>query len=248
MRYLMTFAYDGSRYKGYQKQPNETTVQGEIEKALTLINSNNEVTIHASGRTDAGVHAFNQKAHFDIDADKQIIPDKLRESLNSLISKDIYIKNIEVVSDDFHARFNVKAKEYIYLINMGEYNPIEKDYVYQCNKMLDVAEMERALKYLEGTHDFKSFAKSDNEKDDYVRTIVQANLIRDLKNVNKLTISFLGTGFLRYQVRNMVGVLLEIGEGKRKSSDIIEILKAKDRTKAGKTASPEGLYLKDVLY
>ena len=108
--------------------------------------------------------------------------------------------------------------------------------------------MERALKYLEGTHNFKSFTKSDDEREDYVRTIVQTRLTRELKNVNKITLSFLGTGFMRYQVRNMIGTLIEIGEGKRKSEDIIDILNAQDRRKAGKTASPEGLYLKDVLY
>ena len=247
MRYLMTFSYDGSKFKGYQKQLRERTVQGEIEKALKTINSHNPVSIYASGRTDAGVHAYNQKAHFDLEM-KHITPDKLKSALNSLLPDDIYIKTVEIVSEDFHARFNVKAKEYIYIINMGEYNPIEKDYIYQCNKKLDVVEMERALKYLEGTHDFKSFTKTSNDKNDYVRTIVQANLIRDLKNVNRITISFLGTGFLRYQVRNMIGILLEIGEGKRKSEDIIDILAAKDRRKAGKTANPEGLYLKDVLY
>ena len=193
------------------------------------------------------MHAYNQKAHFDLDI-KHITPEKLKEGLNSLLPDDIYIKNAEIVNDDFHARFNVKAKEYIYMINMGEYSPIEKDYIYQYNKKLDVVEMERALKYLEGTHNFKSFTKSDDEKDDYVRTIVQTNLIRNLKNVNKITLSFLGTGFMRYQVRNMIGTLIEIGEGKRKSEDIIDILAAEDRRKAGKTANPEGLYLKDVLY
>ena len=247
MRYFMTFAYDGSKYKGYQVQPKEKTVQGEVEKALKKINGGKRVVIHASGRTDAGVHAYNQKAHFDLDM-KNITPEKLKDGLNSLLPKDIYIKHIEIVPDDFHARYNVKAKEYIYIINMGEYNPIEKDYVYQYNKKLDVVEMQRALKYLEGTHDFKSFTKTDEEKDDYVRTIVQTNLIRELKNVNKITLSFLGTGFMRYQVRNMMGTLIEIGEGKRKSEDIIAILAAKDRRKAGKTAAPEGLYLKDVLY
>ncbi len=247
MRYFMTFAYDGSKYKGYQVQPKERTVQGEVEKALKKINSGKKVTIHASGRTDAGVHAYNQKAHFDLDM-KNITPEKLRDGLNSLLPKDIYIKHIEIVPDDFHARYNVKAKEYIYVINMGEYNPIEKDYVYQYNKKLDVVEMQRALKYLEGTHNFKSFTKADEEKDDYVRTIVQTNLYRELKNVNKITLSFLGTGFLRYQVRNMIGTLIEIGEGKRKSEDIIDIIAQEDRRKAGKTAAPEGLYLKDVLY
>lgn len=246
MRYFMSFSYDGSKYKGYQKQPNEKTIQSEIESALTKINSNSEVTIHASGRTDTGVHAINQKAHFDLD---QIIEcSKLKKSLNSLLPDDIYIKGIVNVKDDFHARYNVKAKEYLYIINMGTYNPIEKDYIYQYNKRLDVTEMERALKYLEGKHNFKSFTKCDEEKEDYVRTIVQTNLERDSKNINKITISFLGTGFLRYMVRNMVGMLINIGEGKYKSEDIIKILEAEDRTKAGICAPACGLYLKDVFY
>jgi tRNA pseudouridine38-40 synthase len=246
MRYFITFSYDGSKYNGYQKQPRVKTIQGELEKALKTINDNEKVDVYASGRTDAGVHALSQKAHFDLKT--SICPDNLLRALNSLVPGDIYIKNVEEVTDMFHARFNVKAKEYIYKINMGEYDPIEKDYVYQYNKRLDVVEMERALKYLEGTHDFKSFSKTDEEKEDFVRTIIQTNLLRDMKNVNKITISFLGTGFLRYMVRNMVGTLIEIGEGKRRSEDIINIIEALDRRKAGKTANPEGLYLKDVFY
>ena len=182
----------------------------------------------------------------DLDYFKSVTGDEFDE--DSLLPGDIYVKEIEQVPDTFHARYHVKAKEYIYVINMGEYNPIEKDYIYQYNKKLDVVEMERALKYLEGTHNFKSFTKTDDEKEDYVRTIVQTRLTRELKNVNKITLSFLGTGFMRYQVRNMIGTLIEIGEGKRKSEDIIDILNAQDRRKAGKTANPEGLYLKDVLY
>ena len=246
MRYLITFSYDGSKFKGYQKQPRVKTVQSEIEKALKEINSDTVVSIHASGRTDALVHALNQKAHFDLDMD--ITCDKLKAALNSLTNDYIYIKNVEEVKKDFHARFNVSAKEYIYEINMGEYNPIEKDYVYQYNKRLDLVEMERAMKYLEGTHDFKSFSKADDEKEDFTRTIIQTKLIRNIKKVNRFTLSFLGTGFLRYQVRNMVGILIEVGEGKRKSEDILGILGAKDRRKAGITAPPEGLYLNDVYY
>lgn len=246
MRYLITFAYDGSKYKGYQKQPRVKTIQGELERALKEINNDKQVDVSASGRTDAKVHAYNQKAHFDLDI--KITCDKLKQALNSLIPGDIYVKSVVEVKDDFHARFNVKAKEYIYKINMGEYNPLEKDYVYQYNKRLDLVEMERALKNLEGEHDFKSFSKTDDEKEDYVRTIIQTNIIREIKDVNHFTISFLGTGFLRYQVRNMVGLLIEIGEGKRKSEDILEILEAKDRRKAGITAPGEGLYLKDVFY
>lgn len=242
----MTFSYDGSKYNGYQKQPRVKTVQGELEKALKQINAGHIVSISASGRTDAGVHAYNQRAHFDIE--KEIPCSKLRQAINSLIPDDIYVKSICEIDDNFHARFNVKAKEYIYKINMGSYNPIEKDYIFQYNKKLDIPEMERALKYLEGTHDFRSFVKIDEEKDNYERTIVQTSLIRDVKNVNQITISILGTGFMRYMVRNIVGMLIEIGEGKYKSEDIIDVLKAKDRKSAGICAPACGLYLKDVYY
>ena len=104
------------------------------------------------------------------------------------------------------------------------------------------------MKYLEGTHNFKSFTKTDEEKNDYVRTLSQTNILRDSKDLQKITLVFIGTGFLRYMVRNIVGTLIEIGEGKRKSEDIISILEQEDRTKAGKTADPEGLYLKNVFY
>jgi len=249
MRFFITFSYDGSEFSGYQKQPKARTVQGELERVLKQINNNKEVEVHASGRTDAGVHAINQKAHFDLDI--EITEEKLQKGMNSLLPYDIYIKKIEMVQDDFHARFNAIGKEYIYKINMGEYNPLERKYVYQHNKKLDVSEMQRALKYIEGTHSFKSFTKIDEEKidkDNYVRTLSQTSIERDLKDVNKITLVFIGTGFMRYMVRNIVGTLIEIGEGKKKSEEIIEILKQEDRTKAGKTANPEGLYLKNVFY
>lgn len=246
MRYLITFSYDGSKYKGYQKQPKQKTVQGELEKVLKTINDQTKVDVSASGRTDAGVHALNQKAHFDLII--KITPEKLGKAMNSMLPPDIFVRKVEVVPDDFHARFDVACKEYIYKINMGEYNPIEKDYVLQYNQKLDLVEMERAMKYLEGTHNFRSFTKVDEEKDNYERTIISASLERDTRNVNLLTLTFLGNGFMRYMVRNMVGTLLEIGEGKRKSEEILNILKQEDRVCAGKTALPNGLYLKDVFY
>ena len=246
MKFFITFSYDGSSFNGYQKQPSKRTVQGEMEKVLKQINDNQKVDITASGRTDAGVHAINQKAHFSLNID--INTDKLKKALNSLLPKDIYVKQVENVSEEFHARFSAIGKEYIYKINMGEYNPIERNYIYQYNSKLDVVEMERALKYLEGTHNFKTFTKSDEEKEDYVRTISQTSIVRDSKDVNQLTLTFVGTGFLRYMVRNMVGTLIEIGEGKRKSEDIIDMLKKEDRRVAGKTANPEGLYLRNVFY
>ncbi len=242
MRYLMTLAYDGSKFYGYQKQPKVKTVQEELERALTMIN-NKQVNVSASGRTDAGVHALNQKAHFDLDI--KITPDKLKQALNSLIDKSIYIKSVEEVDDNFHARFNVLKKEYVYKINVGEYNPLEKDYVFQYNKKLNLDDMKRAIKYLEGTHDFKSFTKANDLKEDYVRTIYQT----DIKCENDIVIiSFVGSGFLRYMVRNMVGLLIEIGAGKKDYLCVKDILEAKNRCKAGITAHPEGLYLYNVWY
>ena len=246
MRYLMTISYDGTNFSGYQKQPKERTVQSELEKALKEISGGKKIEVHSSGRTDRGVHAMAGRVHFDLET--KITVEKLNKALNSLLPDDIFVRRVEEVSDNFHARFNAIGKEYVYIINMGEYNPIERNYVYQYNQKLDVVEMERAMKYLEGTHNFKSFTKTDEEKDDYVRTIVQTSLIREVKNVNQITISILGTGFMRYMVRNIVGMLIEIGEGKYKSEEIINILKQKDRTKAGICAPACGLYLRDVYY
>lgn len=239
----MTFSYDGTLYSGYQKQPNNPSIQEEIEKQLTKINHNQEVSIHASGRTDAKVHALNQKAHFDLDEDLDL--DKLRNSLNKMIPDDIYIKSIEKVNDDFHARFNVKEKEYVYKINIGQYNPLEKNYILQYNQQLDINKMKEAITYFEGEHDFTSFTTGDNIQESYVRTIYKTDI--DIEN-NIITITFVGNGFLRYMVRNMVGVLIKVGENQIDPQEIKTILNKKDRTQASITASAVGLYLKDVRY
>lgn len=241
MRYLMTFSYDGTNYNGYQKQPNKNTVQDNIESNLSKI-FNMPITISASGRTDQGVHAINQKAHFDA---KEVDVKKLKNSLNKLIDDDIYIKDIKKVDTDFHARFNVLEKEYLYRINLGEYNPIERHYIYQYNKELDILKMQEASKYFIGTHNFKSLTKASKDIDSYIRTInsIDFQLKKDI-----LEITFRGNGFLRYMVRNMVGLLLEIGSNKREPISVLSILEAEDRSASGITAPPEGLYLKNVKY
>ena len=242
MRYLMTISYDGSNFYGYQVQNNKRTIQGEIEKCLTKINGNKKVKIVGSGRTDRGVHAMGQRAHFDF---KEMDIIKLKNSLNKLLPEDIYIKQIETVADDFHARFNVTKKEYIYIINMGEYNPLKNKYEFQLNKKLNISKMKEAAKYLIGEHNFKSFTKTDEEKDDYVRTIFTIDFVL---NNDLLTISFIGTGFLRYMVRNIVGLLVEVGLEKVEPNATLDILNSCDRTKAFKTFSPNGLYLNKVYY
>ena len=242
-RYLIEFSYDGSSFWGYQKQKEGRTVQQELEQKLTLINNGETVLVSASGRTDAGVHAFGQCAHFDLQIN--ITLDKLKMALNSLLDGDIYVRNVKEVDSDFHARFLVKKKEYIYKINLGEYNPLERNYVYQYNKNLDVDSMKKAIKYFEGEHSFESFTKANVETDDFVRTIISAE-IEEIDN--KLIIHFIGTGFLRYMVRNIVGFLIEVGEGKRKPEEVMDILEKKDRREAGKTDEPQGLYLNKVFY
>lgn len=243
MKYLITFAYDGTFYEGYQVQGNKKTIQKTIEDCLYKMNSNKPVKISASGRTDKGVHANNQKAHFTLK--KEVDENKLKNSLNKLLPNDIYIKNVEKVSCDFHARFDVEKKEYIYKINLGEYNPTQVNYVFQYNRPLNIKEIKKATLYLIGEHNFKAFTKVDEEKESYIRTIydIQTNCEKNI-----LTFTFIGNGFLRYMVRNIVGTLVNVGEGKINANDIKDILKKQDRKKAGLKAPACGLYLNNVYY
>lgn len=242
VRYMMIFSYDGTNYQGYQKQINGNTIQNHVEEKLSQI-LNSQTMISASGRTDAGVHAIHQTAHFD--TTKKVDVDKLRKSLNQLTNGDIYIQVVKKVNSQFHARFHAIEKEYIYKINLEEYNPIERKAIYQYNKKLDIEKMQLASKKLIGTHNFKSVTKADIQKNDFIRTIYAIDFTIE-KGI--LTISFRGNGFLRYMVRNLVGLLIEVGNGKKEVSDIPEILSKQDRKYAGITAPPEGLYLKNVKY
>lgn len=240
MRYLITFSYDGTLFHGYQKQPKLRTVENDLENALKFISGGEAIIIHSSGRTDKKVHAINQKAHFDLD--KEITLYKLKSALNTYTKDDIYIKNIEIVDDDFHARYMVKKKTYIYKLSMNEFNPIDRNYIFQYGKKLDVDFMNEEIKYLIGKHDFRAFVNMEDKKESYERTIFDAFIKEDN---GLLTFTFIGDGFLKYQIRNMVGALIEVSTKKR---SIKKILDSKDRTTFGKIAPPEGLYLLDVEY
>ncbi len=239
MRYLVNLSYDGSKFYGYQVQKGKTTVEGEIEKVLSKIFNQKINTIGAS-RTDREVHAINQYCHFD--ADKMDLK-RLTHSLNSMIDKSIYIKKILKVDDKFHARFSVIKKEYIYKINMGEYNPIEKDYVLQYNKKIDKKLLDEFIFKMSGIHNFKSFT-SDKDKDNYQRDLTLTYKIQN----NILYLTFKSSGFLRYMIRNIVGLLLDINDNKKSLSDIDKIFKSENRCSCGKCASGCGLYLKDIYY
>lgn len=243
MRYRIDFSYDGTNFNGYQLQPNLRTVQNELEKAVSYLNRQTYTSVQSSGRTDKGVHALNQVAHFDLEINTTL--DKIKRGLNSNLPEDIHIIKVRKVSNNFHARFKAKKKEYVYKINVGEYNPMERNYVYQYNRFLDIDKMREAIQYFEGTHDFTSFVSTEDERENKVRTIIKTN-IKKKKDI--IEISFQADGFMKYQVRNMVGLLIAIGSGKKVPTDVNKIIEAKDRTKSVKTAAAEGLYLKKVWY
>lgn len=243
MRFLIKFSYDGTNYSGYQKQPGLNTIEGKLEEALTKINNGVKTTITSTGRTDKKVHALSQYGHADIKV--SITEYKLKRALNSNLPEDIHVIDTKIVNDNFHARYNVAEKAYKYIINLGEYNPIERNYVFQYNYKLNINAMKKAIEYFKGTHDFRAFVTDNKEKENCIRTITETNIEEDN---NKLTITFIGNGFMRYQVRNMVGILIKVGENKLEPNKIKEIIESKDRLKAGKTAPAEGLYLVDVKF
>lgn len=243
MRYLIHFSYDGTNYCGYQKQPNHRCVESELEKALYNINNYTETKVVGAGRTDRGVHANHQCAHFDIDV--SITPYKLKCALNSLLPDDIHVFNVEEVANDFHARYMAKKKTYKYIINCGEYNPIERNYAFQYGKNLDVLKMKKEIKSFIGVHDFKPFVSEEAVKDDYVREIYDAYIE---EKDEKVIIYFTGNGFMKYQVRNMVGVLFKVGKGKLENGIVDKIFSDFSLSKCITTMRREGLYLNDIVY
>lgn len=243
MRYKVTFSYDGTLFSGYQVQPEKRTIQEELEKALTFINAKKKTTITSSGRTDKGVHAIKQVAHFDLEI--TITDYKLKRALNSLLPNDIHVINVEKVSTDFHARYMATSKEYMYTMNIGEYNPLERNYVYQYNRQIDIDKMKKAIKYFEGEHNFRAFISSEDKRENTTRTITSASIITDS---DKIKFIFKANGFMKYQVRNMVGLLIEIGENRKNIEDVTRLLQKNTRNEAIRTAPAEGLCLMKVEY
>ena len=243
MRFLIKFSYDGSSYSGFQRQKGLETIQEKLEDALTKVNNNKPTIITATGRTDKGVHALCQYGHADIDVN--VNEKKLKRALNSNLPEDIHVIETKIVDESFHARYGVKSKEYRYYINTGEYNPIEKKYCFQYNHELNIDKMNEAIKHFIGTHDFRAFVTENKEKNNCIRTITKASIKEEKE---KIVITFIGDGFLRYQVRNMVGILIRVGEEKISPEIVEKIIESKDRTKSGKTAPAEGLYLVNVEY
>lgn len=240
MRYLMNITYDGSKFYGYQIQKNKITVEGELEKIVAMI-FNENINIIGTSRTDKGVHAINQYCHFD--SDKKINIDRLKHSINSLINDSIYIKNIVIVDDLFHSRYNCIKKEYIYKINMNDYDPISKDYIYQYNKKINKELIDKFISKVSGKHNYKSFT-SDKDKKSYERIVkIDYKISKGI-----LYLRFESSGFLRYMIRNIVGLLLDINDGKKSINDIDDIFKSENRVSLGVCARPVGLYLNRIYF
>lgn len=242
-RYKCKLAYDGSQFSGYQIQPNKRTVQGEMEKAMQKLHKGAAIKVFSSGRTDAGVHAKGQTIHFD--SPLAIPLDKWRVALNSLLPDDVSIISVEKVDLDFHARFSVIGKEYRYFVYRSSIrDPFNRFFAYQYPYPLDLLAMREASQYMLGTHDFTSFCSAKTEVEDRVREIKEIEISED----DMLMFRFVGNGFLYNMVRILVGTLLQVGSGAIEPIAIKEILEKRDRTFAGKTAPPQGLYLWEVFY
>lgn len=238
----LTIQYDGTKYCGWQKQPNSSGIQGTIEYAIYEI-TKEKVNIIGSGRTDAGVHALGQVANFKTNSN--IPAARIPDALNAKLPKDISIIDCQEVSDDFHSRYSATGKIYRYLIYNKPYrSPLYKDISYHVRYDLDIEKMRVEAQSLLGTHEFKGFMSSGSSVKDTVRTIHNIS-IEDSGDLIVLEVE--GNGFLYNMVRIIVGTLVDIGRG-RIDKPLEEIIASQDRGEAGHTAPAHGLFLKKVHY
>lgn len=240
----VTIAFCGTAYHGFQRQDGGLkTVQGEIEHAIYKL-LGETVTVNGCSRTDAGVHANNFV--FNVMLESSIDERGFQFGLNGVLPPDISVIRVEQAPDDFHARYQCRGKEYVYLIHNSEIkSPFLADRMYRSWYPIDAEKLDRACKNYIGEHDFKSFCAASCDKEVTVRRIFDFSVSRE-GDIIKFTVS--GDGFLYNMVRIMVGTLLFINDGKLPEDSIPQIIEARDRTKAGKTVPPQGLYLNKVFY
>ena len=245
MRWKCTCAYDGTDFDGWQRQPGGGAVQNHIESALTQV-FDLPLKLHGSRRTDAGVHARGQCFHFD--AEWLHKPEKLVRALHSILPTSIRIKSVKSVSDDFHARFSVSGKRYLYNYYLGRADPVDDRFVWACRDLpLDLEEMQAAADRLLGTHDFSAYSATHGKENDPnpVKTVSHLQLKQRGKFIR---LDAEGSGFLYRMVRSIAGALYAVGRGRLTPSDIAEILESKKRTHRIMTAPAKGLFLDKVFY
>ncbi len=237
--YRLIIQYDGGRYKGWQRLGNtDNTIQGKIESVLSVL-VGEAVEITGSSRTDAGVHALAQIANFK--TDKSFTPAKVKEYLNRYLPQDICVTKVDLVSENFHARYHAGDKTYLYKIWNREYtNPFMRKYSMHVNQRLDIEQMNRAAGHFIGEHDFTAFTNAKSKSKSMVRTVYSINIV---ENDGFIDIRISGNGFLHNMVRRIVGVLIEVGLANLDPDSIPGILASKERKQAGYIAEAYGLYL-----
>ena len=242
--FKMIVEYDGTAYCGWQRQENGLTIQQVLEEAIQLI-TGEKVTVIGSGRTDAGVHALNQVAHFK--SNSRLPVHNIYRGMNSVLPPDIVVKELEEVTDDFHAQHDVKSKVYVYKICNQRLRPVlGRNYFWFIRFPLDLERMRKAAQFLIGTHDYSCFCATGTHVKDRVRTIIDI----EIKTCDDglIEIKLESHGFLKYMVRNIIGTLIEVGRGKRKPEEMKVIIESRNRKIAGVTAPACGLFLKEVKY
>lgn len=246
MNYRLRIQYDGTRYKGWQRQQNsDMTIQGKIEAVLSKL-FGKETIIDGAGRTDAGVHALEQIANVHFSEEDKCTTDEMKEYLNEYLPEDIRILAVNKAGERFHSRLNAIGKEYCYHVMKADCDCVfNRKYSYKVDTELDIDAMRKAASYLEGTHDFYSFCSKASKKKSTVRTI---QMIQIEETQTEITFTYKGNGFLYNMVRILTGTLLEVGQGKRKPEDMTLILQKLDRRAAGETAPAKGLFLQKVFY
>jgi tRNA pseudouridine38-40 synthase len=243
LRIRLTIEYDGTAYCGWQRQREDNSIQQTVEEALLTLTGKKTV-LHSAGRTDAGVHAIGQVAHFDTNA--KIPPDKYSFALNALLPPDIRIRKSAKAADRFHARFDAKRKCYRYVIfNAPHASALLRNRSMHVPVLLDVKQMRAAAAHLVGEHDFSAFTSAQLKMKNKVRTIYSIKIAR---RKEEITIDVVGNGFLYNMVRIIAGTLIYVGQGKLAAEDIPAILESRDRRQAGITAKPQGLFLAEVRY
>lgn len=242
MRIKGIVSYDGSHYQGFQDQKKDgvKTIQKEIERLLSYI-CNSPITIFASGRTDRGVHALNQVFHFDLNVDRDI--NHLKYALNRMLPRDILIKSLEVVSDDFHARYSAKRKHYRYIVDRVR-NPFNVNYALFYDRKIDEELLNKGMKLFLGEHDFINFC-SNKEEESYIRTIYQFTYHQEN---NQLIFDIIGSGFKRYMVRMIIGTVLALNNHQIELNYIEQRLVDNLCGTTIYNAEPQGLYLMEVYY
>lgn len=244
MNVKLTIQYDGTRYDGWQRQgTTDNTLQGRLEGVLSRM-VGKPVEIQGAGRTDAGVHARGQVA--SVHLPQGYTPQEVQNYLNRYLPEDVAVVDVVEVGERFHARLSATGKEYRYHIRMGSVPDVfARKYQYRVEEPLDLAAMERAAGYLTGKHDFRSFCGNRRFKKSTVREVFHIGV--EVCG-SDLTLVYRGDGFLYNMVRILTGTLLEVGLGQRTPESMVDILEAKERTAAGKTAPAQGLVLQEVYY